>query len=137
MEPESVVLAEFPAGLYLNDRPFLLAEMTAYEVVIIYFPEKADALTVLAVGIGHACLYGYLTYTGLGNGADREHKVAELVIADAGKEIRLVLHRVNSRRQPYLPVEFGCGGIMACGGLVEFMPPNAVRRIRTLSFCCT
>ena len=42
MEPVAAVLAEFAAGLYLDDRPRTLAEMTADEIIVIDLAEKAD-----------------------------------------------------------------------------------------------
>ena len=83
VKPESLVLTELTAGLKLHDGAGFLAEMTAYEVIIVDFAEKTYALAVAAICVGHTCLYGQTAHLGFGQVADRKHQTAELLIGYA------------------------------------------------------
>ena len=123
VEPVAAVLAELAARLKLDNRPRTFAEMAAYEVVVVDFTEEAYALRVLAVGVGHAALYGEFAHAALGELADREHEVAQLVVGDAGEEVGLILYRIYGRAEPHLAVALHRGGVMPRGRAVERVAP--------------
>ena len=72
--------------------------MAPYEIVVVDFAQKADALTVFAVGIGHAGADGYLSDIFFRHAAYGKHQMGELVIGDTCKEIGLVFDRVDRSR---------------------------------------
>ena len=74
------MLAALASCLQLDYRAGALAEMTANEVVIVDFAEKAYTLTVTAECIGHTRLDGYATHLGLRQISDGKHQVTELAV---------------------------------------------------------
>lgn len=62
VEPKSAMLAQLASGFDFDDRSGALAEVPAYEVVVIYFAKEAYALRVLAHGVGHVYVGGYAAY---------------------------------------------------------------------------
>lgn len=75
VKPVAAVGAEDFASLELDDFALALAEVAAYEVVVVDFSEEADALGVFAVGAGEVGGVGYVAHLALHEVADREHEL--------------------------------------------------------------
>ena len=75
------MFADFPPGLDLHHGTRLLAEMTAQELGIVYLAEEADALGVLAGGVGELQLRGNVAHLFLGIASEREQDMVELAVA--------------------------------------------------------
>ena len=82
MEPVAAVLAEFTAGFYLYYRARALAEVPADEIVVVYFPEEADALRVASECVRKLGFGGDATYIGFRNVAEGEGEVCQLFAGD-------------------------------------------------------
>ncbi len=123
VKPESVVLAQFAACLQLDDSSFPDAEMALDKIVVIDFAKEAYPLAVFSESIGKACLDGCLAHLGLGHSAERKHQVRQLAVGYAGEKVGLVFYRVDCRCKIFGASDYFGRGLVACGGLVEFMAP--------------
>ncbi len=112
VEPEAFVASHNLARLDVDDASLLLAHETCEELVVVDFPQKADALTVLAAGTGQMCFLSNAPHLAFGQMTDGEQTVAELLVCELCQKIRLVLHRVGSRAQPHFAVLLDARGIM-------------------------
>ena len=122
------MLAYLTACLDFDDGTGACAEVPFYEVGVVNLAEEADALRVLSDGVRQTGLGGHAAHLALGEIAEREHDVAQLVIADLGQEVGLVLDGVGGRAEPAEAVAFDHAGIVAGGHLVELMAPASFER---------
>ena len=125
MEPVAAVLAEFTAGFYLYYRARALAEVPADEIVVVYFPEEADALRVASECVRKLGFGGDATYIGFRNVAEGEGEVCQLFAGYACEEVGLIFYGVDCRGEPFKAIVVDiCRCIVPCGGLGELMSPT-------------
>lgn len=74
MEPQSLMFANALSGLHLNHIARVLAQISADVIIIVNLPQKADSLTILALGIDEMFLFCYLTNFVFDVMTDRENR---------------------------------------------------------------
>ena len=104
MKPQTLVLAYALARFHLYDIARLFAQITADIIIIINLSQKADSLTVLALGIYQMLLFGYLANLILDMMADRENRFFQLPALYLSQEIGLVFHRIRTRDKPFIAI---------------------------------
>ena len=123
VKPEALVLANLASGFNFNDVALALTQMAADEVVIVNFPQKANALAVLAKSVRHICLHSNSANLSLGHTADGEHQMLELLVGYLRKKVGLVLNRVDCRSQIFHTVNHVGGCIVPGCRHVELTAP--------------
>ena len=124
VEPIAAMLTQFASGGDVDDGTRALAQMAADEVVIVDLSQKTNALTVLACGIGQAHLGGDAAHLVLGQVANGEDDVAQLLTGDLSQKIGLILDGVDSRGQIFHAINHTSGGVVPGGGEVEVVAPS-------------
>ena len=113
VEPVALVCAEDFACFEFDDFAFFFAEVTAQEVVVVNFAEKADALAVLAVGRGEVCVVCQLAHLAFHQVAYGEHSFLDLRVRELCEEVGLVFDGVFGGG------EEGCAAFDARCGVVS------------------
>ena len=122
MEPQALVLANLLASLQFQYIAGVLAEIPLYIIIILNLAQEADALRILALGIHQVLALGYLPHLILHVMTDGKERLTQLPIIDLSQKIRLVLHGVGTRGEPFLSVNPFRLGIMSRGNEVVVVP---------------
>ena len=117
VEGQADVLAQLAAALVL-DRAGLVGEVAVQELAEGPLADEADAGRVLLLRIGQPDLLGQPAHLGLGQLADREHRLAQLRLVEPVQEVALVLERVQALEQLHLAVLLAHPRVMAGGDLL-------------------
>ena len=128
VEPETAVLSQFASRLEFDDGSGPLAQVAADEVIVVNLPQETDALAIAAVGVGQMGFHSDAAHLLLGQVADGEDDVLELVIGNLGEEIGLILDGIHCCRQVFHAVDDFGRGVMACGGLVKVLAPALLEK---------
>ena len=124
VEPIAAVLTQLATRFQLNDGTGAFAQMAADEIVVVDLAQEADALAVSTMGIGQVGILGNAAHLVLGQRADGEHDMLQLLVGNLRQEIGLVLDRVNRRGQIFHTIyNLGSRIMPSCGHVKVLTPP--------------
>ena len=112
------MLAQHATRLQLHDRTDPLSQMLPEEVVVVDPAEEADPLAVVPVGGDQVMLLSDGSEPLLGEIPDREERLMELRVGDLGKEVGLILHRVDRCGEVVSSVDRLLAGVVSRGDMV-------------------
>ena len=118
VEPIAFVGSQLASSFKFDNVALALAKVSAEEVVVVDFPEEADALRVLAFGtgkVGGACDVAHLR---LHQPSYRKHEFRYLMVVELREEIGLVFQRVFGCGEKLDAVDDVGSGVMTCGDAV-------------------
>ena len=122
VEPQAFVLANLLARFQFQHVAGILAQIPPDVIIILNLAQEADALRILALGIHQVFALRNLPHLVLHVMSDGEQSLAKLPVVYLRQEIRLVLHGVGTRGEPFLPVYPFRLRIMARGNEVVVVP---------------
>ena len=121
-EPIAGVLTDDVAGFLFHHEAFFLTEIFPCEFGEAYFPQKADALAVVAMCRCEVFAFSYVAHFLLEEMPDGEHDFAQSEVVELCEEVGLILHRVGTGGEPHVAVGVAFGlGVMARGHAVVLM----------------
>ena len=127
VEPVAAVLAQLAARLQFDDGTGLLAQVAADKVVIINLAQEADALAVTTIGVGQLGFLGDAAHLLLGQIANGEDDMLQLVVGDLCQEVGLVLDGIHRRGEVFHAVNDIGGRIMPRSSQVKILAPPLLK----------
>lgn len=110
----------------VDDFSRLCSEVVSEECLKVEFAEKADALTVFALGIGKVELLCFLADFIFGQGADGEEGSLELSLVESSKEVGLILDGIGSSEEESAVSTGACASIVSRGDFFVFVVDGVI-----------